>query len=161
MKQREIRQIAVIDTGTIGASWAAYFLPRGLRASDPAPEQTRDCAISTCRGPFTGCVAARGSAPCCDRACERQGHRRCNQRGAGAALGAYGLHLTFHLAGGSAGLAHFLDQFGPPLESGWDQLGAPSLIPEIRRALTAGVAKKAEGRDIPRSRPAFYSICLR
>jgi 3-hydroxyacyl-CoA dehydrogenase len=35
----EISQVAVIGAGTIGASWAAYFLSRGLRvrASDPSP----------------------------------------------------------------------------------------------------------------------------
>src|SRR5260370_35585626 len=33
------KQVAVIGAGTIGASWAAYFLSRGLSvtASDPAP----------------------------------------------------------------------------------------------------------------------------
>jgi carnitine 3-dehydrogenase len=59
-----------------------------------------------------------------------------------------GPHLTFHLAGGSGGMAHFLDQLGPPLESWWGELGAPRLTPEIRQALTAGVADEAEGRDI-------------
>src|SRR6266436_3598888 len=40
MQQREVRHVAVIGTGTIGASWAAFFLSRGLRvsASDPAPQ---------------------------------------------------------------------------------------------------------------------------
>jgi carnitine 3-dehydrogenase len=35
-----IGKVAVLGTGTIGASWAAYFLSRGLEvaASDPAPE---------------------------------------------------------------------------------------------------------------------------
>jgi carnitine 3-dehydrogenase len=35
-----IRRVAVIGTGTIGASWAALFLARGLEvaASDPAPD---------------------------------------------------------------------------------------------------------------------------
>ncbi len=34
-----IKQVAVVGAGTIGASWAAYFLSRGLAvtASDPAP----------------------------------------------------------------------------------------------------------------------------
>ena len=34
-----ISHVAVLGTGTIGASWAAYFLARGLSvaASDPAP----------------------------------------------------------------------------------------------------------------------------
>jgi 3-hydroxyacyl-CoA dehydrogenase len=38
MSQTAIRQVAVIGAGTIGASWAAVFLARGLRvaASDPA-----------------------------------------------------------------------------------------------------------------------------
>src|SRR5258708_22864721 len=34
-----VQRVAVIGAGTIGASWAAYFLSRGLEvtASDPAP----------------------------------------------------------------------------------------------------------------------------
>lgn len=38
-----IKHVAVIGAGTIGASWAAYFLSRGLSvtASDPAPEGER------------------------------------------------------------------------------------------------------------------------
>jgi 3-hydroxyacyl-CoA dehydrogenase len=59
-----------------------------------------------------------------------------------------GPHLTFHLAGGSGGMAHFLEQLGPPLESWWEDLGAPQLTPEVRQALTAGVSAEAEGRDI-------------
>lgn len=37
--RQEIRRVAVIGAGTIGASWAAYFLSRGLgvSASDPSP----------------------------------------------------------------------------------------------------------------------------
>jgi len=59
-----------------------------------------------------------------------------------------GPHLTFHLAGGSGGMAHFLEQLGPPLESWWEDLGDPQLTPEVRQALTAGVSAEAEGRDI-------------
>jgi carnitine 3-dehydrogenase len=59
-----------------------------------------------------------------------------------------GPHLTFHLAGGSGGMAHFLEQLGPPLESWWDDLGSPRLTPEVRAALTEGVAAEAGGRDI-------------
>ena len=34
-----IRRVGVVGTGVIGASWAAYFLARGLEvsATDPAP----------------------------------------------------------------------------------------------------------------------------
>src|SRR5579859_1051123 len=40
MADIEIRRVAVIGAGTIGASWAAYFLARGLDVSisDPAPD---------------------------------------------------------------------------------------------------------------------------
>ena len=39
MAAGNIRRVAAIGTGTIGASWTAVFLARGLRvaASDPAP----------------------------------------------------------------------------------------------------------------------------
>jgi carnitine 3-dehydrogenase len=59
-----------------------------------------------------------------------------------------GPHLTFHLAGGSGGMAHFLDQLGPPLEGWWDDLGSPRLTPEVRAALTEGVTAEAGTRDI-------------
>lgn len=38
-KSREIRNIAIVGTGVIGASWAAYYLSRGFDviATDPAP----------------------------------------------------------------------------------------------------------------------------
>src|SRR5690606_30836074 len=37
---RKIERVAIVGTGVIGASWAAYFLARGLRvqATDPAPD---------------------------------------------------------------------------------------------------------------------------
>jgi carnitine 3-dehydrogenase len=40
-----IRRVAVIGTGTIGASWAALFLARGLTvaASDPVSTPERIC----------------------------------------------------------------------------------------------------------------------
>src|SRR6202795_3103925 len=38
-KSREIKNIAIVGTGVIGASWAALYLARGLNvvATDPAP----------------------------------------------------------------------------------------------------------------------------
>jgi len=37
---REIRNVAIVGTGVIGASWAALYLARGLNvtATDPAPD---------------------------------------------------------------------------------------------------------------------------
>ncbi len=38
-KSREVKNIAIVGTGVIGASWAALYLARGLNvvATDPAP----------------------------------------------------------------------------------------------------------------------------
>src|SRR5882672_4594027 len=38
-KNNEIRNVAIVGTGVIGASWAAYYLSRGFSvvATDPAP----------------------------------------------------------------------------------------------------------------------------
>ena len=59
-----------------------------------------------------------------------------------------GPHLTFHLAGGAGGMAYFLDQLGPPLEGWWNDLGSPSLTPQIRRELIEGVAAATAEQDI-------------
>jgi carnitine 3-dehydrogenase len=59
-----------------------------------------------------------------------------------------GPHLTFHLAGGTGGMAHFLDQLGPPLEGWWGDLGSPSLTPEVQDLLVSGVTAEAGERDI-------------
>ena len=39
-QSREIRNVAIVGTGVIGASWAALYLARGLNvtATDPAPD---------------------------------------------------------------------------------------------------------------------------
>jgi len=38
-KNDEIKNVAIVGTGVIGASWAAYYLSRGFNviATDPAP----------------------------------------------------------------------------------------------------------------------------
>ena len=39
MENGEIKNIVIVGTGVIGASWAAYYLSRGFNviATDPAP----------------------------------------------------------------------------------------------------------------------------
>jgi len=290
MQQREVRHVAVIGTGTIGASWAAFFLSRGLRvsASDPAPQAERQLRLfvdtawpvlrelgaataapphdllifcaepemavaqadfvqengpereavkqallaridavlppeviiassssgllisrlqAGCRHPercvighpfnpphliplvevvggertapaaIEGALAfykAIGKRPIHIRR-EVAGHvanrlqaalwreavhlvaagvasvadvDAAISEGSGLLWALMGPHLTFHLAGGTGGMAHFLEQLGPALESWWDELGNPRLTPEIGQSLTAGVAAEAEGRDI-------------
>ncbi len=57
-----------------------------------------------------------------------------------------GPHMTFHLAGGVGGFAHFLAQLGPGIERWWADLGQPSLTPEVSAKLAAGLADEVGPR---------------
>jgi carnitine 3-dehydrogenase len=59
-----------------------------------------------------------------------------------------GPHLTFHLAGGTGGIGHFLDQFAGPMADWWRDLGNPTLTADLCERLAAGIAEEAGGRDI-------------
>jgi 3-hydroxyacyl-CoA dehydrogenase len=59
-----------------------------------------------------------------------------------------GPNTTFHLAGGEGGMAHFLAHLGTPMESWWQDLGAPRLTPELRRRIVDGVDAAVAGRSI-------------
>ena len=56
--------------------------------------------------------------------------------------------LTFHLAGGDAGMAHMLEQFGPALKLPWTTLEAPELTPELTQRMVEGTAVQAGGRPV-------------
>jgi 3-hydroxyacyl-CoA dehydrogenase len=56
-----------------------------------------------------------------------------------------GPHLTFHLAGGEGGMAHFLHHLLPALESWWSDLGDPKVDATLSAKLVAGVAEEAAG----------------
>jgi 3-hydroxyacyl-CoA dehydrogenase len=61
-----------------------------------------------------------------------------------------GPHLTFHLAGGVGGMAHFMPHLGVPLaRDWWPALGNPQLTPAVQKQIIDGVAEEAAGRDIP------------
>jgi 3-hydroxyacyl-CoA dehydrogenase len=59
-----------------------------------------------------------------------------------------GPHLTFHLAGGTGGMTHFMEHLTPPMQSWMDDLGAPRLTPDVQRRIIEGVAEEAAGRNI-------------
>ncbi len=63
--------------------------------------------------------------------------------------------LTFHLAGGDAGMAHMLEQFGPALKLPWTRLEAPELTGELARRMIEGTAAQAGEhgvKDLERTR---------
>ena len=56
--------------------------------------------------------------------------------------------LTFHLAGGPGGFAHFLEHLAPAAGAWWRDLGTPRLSPEVKQALLQGVEAEAAGRSV-------------
>jgi carnitine 3-dehydrogenase len=56
--------------------------------------------------------------------------------------------LTFHLAGGSAGMAYMLDHFGAALLEPWTRLQAPPLTPDLRERMVDGCLREAGGRSV-------------
>ncbi|MEM7224881.1 MAG: L-carnitine dehydrogenase [Pseudomonadota bacterium] len=63
--------------------------------------------------------------------------------------------LTFHLAGGEAGMEHMLAQFGPALKLPWTKLEAPELTEELAGRVIAGTSAQAANhtvRELERAR---------
>jgi carnitine 3-dehydrogenase len=56
--------------------------------------------------------------------------------------------LTFHLAGGSGGMAHMLDHFGAALLEPWTRLSAPPLTGQLRERMINGCLREANGRSV-------------
>ena len=59
-----------------------------------------------------------------------------------------GTFLTFHLAGGKAGMKHMLEQFGPALKLPWTKLKAPKLSKKLTSRLISGTSKQAKGKSV-------------
>ncbi|MDH4119311.1 MAG: L-carnitine dehydrogenase [Acidimicrobiia bacterium] len=68
--------------------------------------------------------------------------------GPGLRWAAMGTNLTYHLAGGEAGMRHMLKQFGPALEWPWTKLVAPPLTDELIDRMVEGTQEQAAGRSI-------------
>lgn len=59
-----------------------------------------------------------------------------------------GTCLTFHLAGGEAGMRHMLEQFGPALKLPWTKLQAPELTDRLVERMVEGTRAQAGDRSI-------------
>jgi len=73
---------------------------------------------------------------------------RAIEDGPGLRWSLMGTFLTFHLAGGKAGMRHMLEQFGPALKLPWTKLKAPKLSKELINKLVEGTKKQSKGRSI-------------
>ena len=73
---------------------------------------------------------------------------RAIEDGPGLRYSIMGTFLTFHLAGGNAGMKHMLKQFGPALKLPWTKLKAPKLTNKLSYKLISGTKKQAKGKSI-------------
>ena len=69
-------------------------------------------------------------------------------QGPGLRWALFGPHMTFNLGGGAGGLANFMDHLLGPVQTWWDDLGAPQVTPELQRRLIEGVNAEAGQRGI-------------
>ena len=68
--------------------------------------------------------------------------------GPGLRYSLMGTFLTFHLAGGKAGMKHMLEQFGPALNLPWTKLKAPKLTKKLSDRIISGTKKQAKGKAV-------------
>ena len=68
--------------------------------------------------------------------------------GPGLRWSVMGTFLSYRLAGGEAGMSHFLEQFGPTLELPWTHLEGPELTGELVARIAAQSDAQAGGRTI-------------
>ena len=75
---------------------------------------------------------------------------RAIEDGPGMRWSLMGTFLTFHLAGGNAGMKHMLEQFGPALKLPWTKLKAPKLSKKLSNRVILGTKIQAKGKSVAR-----------
>ena len=73
---------------------------------------------------------------------------RAVEDGPGLRWSLMGTFLTFHLAGGKAGMKHMLEQFGPALKLPWTKLKAPKLSKKLSLRVISGTRRQAKGKSV-------------
>ena len=68
--------------------------------------------------------------------------------GPGLRWSVMGTFLLYRLAGGEAGMPHFLEQFAPTLELPWSRLAGPELTEELAARIAAQSERQAAGRSV-------------
>ncbi len=160
----EIKTFAALGSGVIGSGWIARALAHGLDvvAWDPAPGAE---AALRARGGMRP-LHVRKEVPgfIADRLLEalwREALHLVNDGvattgeiddairfGAGLRWSFMGTFLTYTLAGGNAGMRHFMAQFGPALQLPWTYLPAPELTEALIDRVVEGTAEQQGARSI-------------
>ena len=69
---------------------------------------------------------------------------RAIEDGPGLRWSLMGIFLTYHLAGGKAGMKHMLEQFGPTLKLPWTKLKAPILSKKLTSRVIKGTKNSSQ-----------------
>jgi len=73
---------------------------------------------------------------------------RAIEDGPGLRWSLMGTFLTFHLAGGKAGMKHMLEQFGAALKLPWTKLKAPKLTKNLSSRIISGTKNQSKGKSV-------------
>ena len=73
---------------------------------------------------------------------------RAIEDGPGMRYSLMGTFLTFHLAGGKAGMKHMLKQFGPALKLPWTKLKAPKLTKKLSARIIKGTKQQSKCKSV-------------
>jgi 3-hydroxyacyl-CoA dehydrogenase len=68
--------------------------------------------------------------------------------GPGLRWSAIGPHMAYHLGGGAGGIRNYLNHLGDSQLRRWQDLGSPTLGPEVREAIAVGVEREIAGRSV-------------
>lgn len=68
--------------------------------------------------------------------------------GPGLRWAVFGPNMIFNLAAVGHGLDMYCERFADSYHRWWDDMGAPRFTPEVRAALTSGVAEEMHGRSV-------------
>jgi 3-hydroxyacyl-CoA dehydrogenase len=68
--------------------------------------------------------------------------------GPGLRWGVMGPNLLFHLAGGQAGIHHFMEHLAGPMTTWWKDLGNPEFTPDLKEKIVQGVLAEAGNKSI-------------
>ena len=84
---------------------------------------------------------------------------RAIEDGPGMRWSLMGTFLTFHLAGGNAGMKHMLEQFGPALKLPWTKLKAPKLSKKLSNRVILAQGSKLMENLLLQLQKLEMSIC--
>lgn len=85
-------------------------------------------------------------------------------QGPGLRWALMGPFMNLHLSGGAGGVAHVLAHLGGPIESWWQDLGAPEMTDALKQQVVQGVAEELGDRsteDLARTRDALLLDLIR